>query len=69
MSFFKRNCVCKRELEELKSEISSLRLDIEREKSHIISLRGLVNRLRAEKGGAEEETKDLYSGMLLPENR
>jgi len=53
----------------LKSEISSLRLDIEREKSHIISLRGLVNRLRAEKGGAEEETKDLYSGMLLPESR
>lgn len=61
-----------RQLDDLKKDLDTLknvdwRLEIERLKTQVISLRGLVNR---KLGGDQQNTqeKDIYSGMLLPEN-
>ena len=73
MWFSQKDYARKKELEEVKSELSSIKLDFERIKTHITSLRGLVNR---KLGGDREEQdfeeperkqKSSYSGVLLPE--
>lgn len=51
--FFHRDCNCKKDLEDLKTKVFSFELELEKLKSHIISLRGLVNR-KIESPGIKE---------------
>lgn len=61
-----------KQIDELKKEIDLIknmdyRLEIEKLKTHMISLRGLVNRRLGKEDLKEDQSKDIYSGMLLPE--
>ena len=61
-----------KQIDELKKEIDliknmDVRLEIEKLKTHMISLRGLVNRRLGKEDLKEDQSKDIYSGMLLPE--
>lgn len=54
------------EVANLKSKITNLELEIEKLKSHVMSLRGLVNRKMG--GGFEEEKPQKESSVLLDPN-
>lgn len=61
-----------KQIDELKKELDliksvDVRLEVEKLKTHIISLRGLVNRRLGKEDSKEDQSKDIYSGMLLPE--
>ena len=61
-----------KQIDELKKELDliksvDVRLEVEKLKTHIISLRGLVNRRLGKEDPKEDQSKDIYSGMLLPE--
>lgn len=68
MFFAKKNIGLEDKIKELERGLQSTLLEIEKLKTHIISLRGLVNRKLHNDVEESDTTKDLNNTVLLPDN-